>query len=403
MGPAIRSILLILLIASAAIAQTKSPKEIAREISKAVVVVEALDERGTVTGQGSGFIVSETGAVITNLHVVAGASAAQIKLKTGAVYKTADVIAEDAGKDLIVLKINGGKMPRVTLGDSDKTEVGENIVVISSPEGLENSLSTGVISGVRRIENHRVFQITSPISQGSSGGALFNSSGEVIGVVSSYFKSGQNINFAIPINYARGMIGDQATTSLMKIPPIQTINETAAAPTSRGNPFGAPEAVDPLGGPLGERIPGSSNGKLGRSQQEPMFLRPDEAMSFFYRLVENMGRYTTAEVDEMTRTAAVFKGNETAASEQYSIKFLSFYTGLSMEFSKPERMLTGVELLVNWSVDDLKNTFGDKFKRRTLNGQKVLEFGKPAPGKQVIAFLDGNGNVRSVRFTKIKP
>ncbi|MGH9846710.1 MAG: S1C family serine protease, partial [Blastocatellia bacterium] len=135
-----------LFIAASVFAQNKSPKEIAREISKAVVIIESLDERGTVTGQGSGFIVTPNGAIITNLHVLQGAAMARVKLPNGDAYKTADIVEVDDAKDIAILKIKGFKLPAVALGDSDKTEVGENVVVISSPEGLVNSLSTGVIS-----------------------------------------------------------------------------------------------------------------------------------------------------------------------------------------------------------------------------------------------------------------
>src|SRR5262249_22834636 len=213
----IRIILLALFIPAAAFAQNqrlKSPSEIAREQSKSVVIIEALDERGSVIGQGSGFIVTSQGAVVTNLHVVQGASSLRVKLPGGDAYKTPDLVDVDEAKDLAIVKIKGFKLPAVMLGDSDKAETGEPVVAISSPEGLVNSISTGVLRGVRRFETHRVFQITAPISQGSSGGALFNSSGEVIGVITYLLKSGQNINFAVPINYARGMIGDQPSKTL---------------------------------------------------------------------------------------------------------------------------------------------------------------------------------------------
>ena len=387
-----RTIIVALAIAASVFAQNKSPKEIAREISKAVVIVESLDERGTVTGQGSGFIVTANGAVLTNLHVLQGAAMARVKLPNGDAYKTADIVEVDDAKDIAILKIKGFKLPAVTLGDSDKTEVGENIVVISSPEGLVNSLSTGVISGVRRFDTHRVFQITSPISQGSSGGALFNSSGEVIGIVTYYFKSGQNINFAVPINYARGMIGDQVTTSLAKLQPLPV-----APKAKESAPPSLAESVELQG-----QLSNAARGKLGSSQQEPMFLRPDEALGFFNRLVDGIGLLTTADVADLTRTAAVVRGKDAGDSEQYSIKYLSFYSGLAMDFSKPDRLLTAVELLVTWSVEDIKNTFGGKFKRRTVAGQKLLDYGRLATGHQLIATLDGNGNVRSVRLTKAK-
>lgn len=396
--------------ASAQNKSTKSPSEIAREQSQAVVVIEALDERGSVLKQGSGFIVTPNGAIVSNLHVVRGAFSLRVKLPTGDIYKTTDLVDVDDAKDIAILKIKGFKLPVISLGDSDKAEVGDPIVVISSPEGLTNSLTTGVISGVRRLETHRVFQITAPISQGSSGGALFNSGGEVIGVVTSLLKSGQNINFAVPVNYARGMISDQVATTLAS---LQSAPEPSAKPTT---PPAKKEAenkaesqsekrtldVYDTDAPIQNQITFATRGKLGRTQQEPVFVRPDEALAVFYRLVEGIGITTTKDVGELLRTAALVKTNDTDETEEYTVKYLSFYSGLTMNFSKPERLLNSVELLVTWSMDDVKNTFGGKFKTRTVGNQKILDFGKLPTGRQLIAIMDGNGNVKAVQFTKAK-
>src|SRR5262245_63709318 len=116
----IRIILLALFIHASVFAQNqrlKSPSEIAREQSKAVVIIEALDERGSVTGQGSGFIVTSQGAVVTNLHVVLGASSLRVKLPGGDAYKTSDLVDVDEAKDLAIVKVKGFRLPVVTLGE----------------------------------------------------------------------------------------------------------------------------------------------------------------------------------------------------------------------------------------------------------------------------------------------
>lgn len=379
---------------------TKSPSEIGREQSKAVVIVEALDERGGVLGQGSGFIVTPNGAIISNLHVVQGATSVRVKLPNGDVYKTTDLVDVDDAKDIVILKVKGFKLPVVSLGDSDKAEVGDSIVAISSPEGLVNSLSTGVISGVRRMETHRVFQITAPISRGSSGGALFNASGEIIGIVTYLLKSGQNINFAVPINYVRGMIGDQVTTSLARLQPPLAKKEAEGKP--EGQLDKRPPDIYDTDEPIQKQVTVATRGKLGRTPEEPVFVRPDEAFTLFYRLVEGIGLSSNKETSELMRTAALVKTQDTDQTEEYTVKYLTYYTGLAVSFSKADHLLTGVELQVTWSVEDLKNTFGDKFKKRTLGSQKILEYGKLPNGRQLIAVLDGNGNVRSVKFTKAK-
>jgi S1-C subfamily serine protease len=394
----ISTTLLALFIHASAFAQNqalKSPSEIAREQSKAVVIIEALDERGSVTGQGSGFIVTPQGAVVTNLHVVQGAASLRVKLPGGDAYKTSDLVDVDDVKDIAIVKIKGFKLPVVALGDSDKAETGEAVVAISSPEGLVNSISTGVISGVRRFDTHRVFQISAPISQGSSGGALFNSSGEVIGVITYLLKSGQNINFAVPINYARGMIGDQPSKTLADLRPL---NKSKAGSEPGSSLTESVESGERLDGQLS----GAMRGKLGRTRMEPMFVRPDEALKLFFRLVEGINLINAAEVAQLTRSAAVIKSKETDDAEEYKIDYLTSYSGLAMTFSRPEHLLTGVELLVNWSVVDLENTFGDKHKKRTVGKEKVLDYGKLETGNKMVATLDGNGNVRSVKFVKAK-
>ncbi|MFN0109911.1 MAG: S1C family serine protease [Blastocatellia bacterium] len=387
----IASLIVLFIFVVSVVAQSKSPGTIAREQGKAVVIVEALDDRGSVIGQGSGFIVTPNGAIVSNLHVVQGAVMLRVKLPGGDVYKTTDLVDVDDNKDIAILKIKGFKLPTITLGDSDKAETGDNVIAISSPEGLENSLSTGVISGVRRLDTHRVFQITAPISRGSSGGALFNSSGEVIGVVTYLLKSGQNINFAVPINYVRGMIGDQVTTSLAKLQPL-----------AKREPEPKSNDVYNTDQPIQQQIVVATRGKLGLTPDSPMFVRPDEALALFYRLVENIGLYSQKDVIELTRSAALTKTKDTDDVEEYSIKYLSFHNGMTMGFNKPDRLLTSMELLVTWSLDDVKNTFGEKFKKRTVGKEQILEFSKQPPGRQLIAVMDGNGNVRAVRFSKTK-
>jgi hypothetical protein len=118
--------------------------------------------------------------------------------------------------------------------------------------------------------------------------------------------------------------------------------------------------------------------------------------------VDGIGRYSIREVADLTRLASAPKTKETAVAEEYTIKYLSFYSGLTLGFSKPDLTLTSVELLVNWSVEDLERTFGERYKKKTVGGHKYLEFKTQEDGKQVIAALDNSGAVRSVRFSKAK-
>jgi tetratricopeptide (TPR) repeat protein len=171
-----------------------------KENNGAVVVVVAIDGKGRPIGQGSGFIIREDGAVVTNYHVIS--MAADVKFKLGMKVLDAEgVLHVDPENDLAIVKMEGKDYPRVRIGDSNKLRVGEKIYVIGSPQGLENTISEGILSGIREVDRkHKILQMTAPISPGSSGGPLFNGDGEVVGVATFLIASTQNLNFAMPIN-----------------------------------------------------------------------------------------------------------------------------------------------------------------------------------------------------------
>jgi S1-C subfamily serine protease len=196
--------------------QFKSIPQIIRENEDSVVLIEALDENNEVIAQGSGFILNNRGFLATNYHVIARAYSGKIKFLTGEVYKRLSLITLNKAKDIAILKIEGKSFPHVFLGDSDKIEKGEKVIAIGNPLGLEASASEGIVSGVRDKEGHKYIQTTAPISMGSSGGPLFNKFGEVIGITTSTIPGlfGQNLNFAVPINYVKELLGEKLEVSL---------------------------------------------------------------------------------------------------------------------------------------------------------------------------------------------
>jgi tetratricopeptide (TPR) repeat protein len=185
-----------------------------RQNSRAVVVVISLDEKGRLLGQGSGFLVREDGAVVTNYHVVNLAKTIKVKVGDRTV-EAEGLIHADPDNDLAVLKVEGKGYGAVTIGDAGKVRVGERLYVIGSPGGLENTISEGILSGIRRVDaTRRVLQMTAPISPGSSGGPVFNGSGEVVGVATFLIAQTQNLNFAVPIDLVAG-----ALTKKTVVPP----------------------------------------------------------------------------------------------------------------------------------------------------------------------------------------
>ncbi len=148
--------------------------------------------------QGSGFFISPDGIGVSNYHVFEGTykSHAQIKLSSGERYSIGNIIYSDADKDIILFKINKKGCKFIPLSQKE-VKVGDHVFAIGSPRGYENTLSDGMISQLRPDEKYGI-QISVPIDHGSSGGALINEYGEVIGVTSAgRDDSGANINFAI--------------------------------------------------------------------------------------------------------------------------------------------------------------------------------------------------------------
>jgi trypsin-like peptidase len=169
----------------------------------------------TATGLGSGVVVDAAGIFVTNLHVIRGETAVSVKLANGDVYDDVAVVDVDERKDLVVLKIKAFGLVPAVLGNSDRVRPGDRVTLIGSPRGLELSVSDGLISAVRDSgEGYRLFQTSAPASPGSSGGGMFNQFGELIGIVSSKLSDAENINFGIPANYMRGLLGSQARMTL---------------------------------------------------------------------------------------------------------------------------------------------------------------------------------------------
>ncbi len=164
-------------------------------------------------GEGSGFIVSSDGTILTNAHVVRGADEVVVKLIDKRKF-TAKVIGSDARTDVAVLRITASNLPTVKLGDVDKLRVGEAVAAIGSPFGFENSVTAGIVSAKGRSlpsENYVPYiQTDVAINPGNSGGPLFNMKGEVVGINSQiYSRSGgyQGVSFAIPIDVAMEVVG----------------------------------------------------------------------------------------------------------------------------------------------------------------------------------------------------
>ena len=167
----------------------------------------------TPSGSGSGFVVDDDGLILTNQHVVAGASSLSVEFANGET-RSATVVGTDRTNDLALVRVSDMPqgIPAATLGDSDQVEVGETAVAIGSPFGLEQTVTQGIISAVDRNWSpdgrlmHGLLQTDAPINPGNSGGPLLNAEGEVIGIntlIESPVSGNVGVGFAVPINIAR--------------------------------------------------------------------------------------------------------------------------------------------------------------------------------------------------------
>ncbi|MBD1809718.1 trypsin-like peptidase domain-containing protein [Microcoleus sp. FACHB-SPT15] len=163
-------------------------------------------ERGT----GSGFIVSANGQILTNAHVVDGADTVNVILKDGRTFQ-GKVMGTDPLTDVAVIKIEANNLPTVPVGNSEQLKPGEWAIAIGNPLGLDNTVTTGIISATGRssaqvgVSDKRVdfIQTDAAINPGNSGGPLLNASGQVIGMNTAIIQGAQGLGFAIPINTAQ--------------------------------------------------------------------------------------------------------------------------------------------------------------------------------------------------------
>ncbi len=169
----------------------------------------------TQTGMGTGTVITRDGYILTNYHVVQGASAIKVKLVGSNEPLPAEIIGFDDQLDLAIIKIEGSNsLPFLILGNSDSTRVGDWVVAIGNPYGLDHTVTAGVISAKERPitiegkEYKHLIQTDAAINPGNSGGPLINISGEVIAINTAVSVDAQGIGFAIPINTAKEILDD---------------------------------------------------------------------------------------------------------------------------------------------------------------------------------------------------
>ncbi|WP_298265945.1 S1C family serine protease [uncultured Lutibacter sp.] len=197
---------------------SQSAKEIAKNCLPSTVSLVMEDKTKQPISLGSGFVL-ENGKVVTNLHVIEGAKYGYV-LENGSSKKHSikGYFQIDKTNDLAILSVPTLTAQPLAISTLEKPEIGEKVYAIGNPKGLSGTISEGIVSGIRSMENKSLIQITAPISPGSSGGPVINNKGEVIGVAVGTLTSGQNLNFAIPVNLLKDLANkDTSTISTLNI------------------------------------------------------------------------------------------------------------------------------------------------------------------------------------------
>jgi hypothetical protein len=187
---------------AAAPGRSLSAEELFARTAPSVVRVNALGSSGESVAFGSGVVI-DSGTVVTNCHVARRGASLRVKHLTEQFDAT--VAMSDEAHDLCRLSVPGLSAPAVTVGRVASLRVGQKVYAIGSPQGLDLSLSDGMVSSLREGPDGTFVQTTAPISPGSSGGGLFDETGTLVGIVTFQMRAGQNLNFAVPADWIANM------------------------------------------------------------------------------------------------------------------------------------------------------------------------------------------------------
>ncbi|MBR3248472.1 trypsin-like peptidase domain-containing protein [Candidatus Saccharibacteria bacterium] len=303
--------------------------EVAEKVSKSVVSIVTSTKSTNIFGQnsgaaGTGIIATEDGYIITNKHVVNGASRATVVLDDGTTYENVEVVATDPLNDVAYLKIKDASgLTPATLGDSKTISVGQQVIAIGNALGLyQNTVTAGIISGTGRSVTASdsnggntetlsdMIQTDAAINSGNSGGPLVNAAGEVIGINTAVSASAENMGFAIPISSAKGMLKQLIETGSAKrtylgVYSVEITPEVAKAynlPVNEGVYLYSPSSYSAI-------INGSPAAKAGLKDKDIITKINGVAVGASGSLANLVGEYKPGDTIQLT---VIRDGNETA-------------------------------------------------------------------------------------------
>ena len=180
-----------------------------KKVAPAVVEIRGRGEGGE--SAGSGFIISPDGKIVTSLHIIRDFTVGSVRLPNGEIFDSFSVLAVDERRDIAIIKIPGFELPSLELGNFSELQVGEPVLVIGNPHGLAGTVTVGVVSAIRDVGGYRVIQTDTAANPGNSGGPLVNALAQAVGIIGFKIEDSENLNFAVPINYASGLLSDGLT------------------------------------------------------------------------------------------------------------------------------------------------------------------------------------------------
>lgn len=220
-------------------AEPMTPRAIADVAAKSVVGITSMTQWNDEISEGSGFFIDSEGTFVTNYHVIEGAFSLVVGLPSGERHTRVSLVYESEEHDLAILRIGAVDTPALQLDFRKELHPGDTVYVMGNPLGQQRSFSNGLVSAWRDYDGVRHFQMTAPISSGSSGGPVMDSQGRVVGVATAYIDGGQNLNLAVPVSYLK--------TALDRPQPARPFQGT------RVQPVAMPRSAEPgrfLGQPL---------------------------------------------------------------------------------------------------------------------------------------------------------
>jgi S1-C subfamily serine protease len=228
---------------------TLTAKEIYAAASPAVFYLQVYNSAGTATASGSGFFITSDGVALTCYHVIDDTASAKIQTTDGNIYQVTHVLYYNEDRDVAVIRVSKtstsgtsvSSFPYLTRASLSTVSVGDSVYALGSPLGLSDTFTTGIVSSKNRVaEGQSFIQTDASISSGSSGGALLNDKGEVIGITAATFSEGQNLNLAIPVDCISGVNLTQTGTAYATVQQTEhptTSNSTSTSGGSSANAY----------------------------------------------------------------------------------------------------------------------------------------------------------------------